>query len=115
MSGLILPSSSLRFCHCCRTRVGGETRTRIRGGLVQGQQRETIAVNAVLCLQCRTKQHDAGWCMLCGLAAGPVWKCGFRAHVADRHPQLLEKLVNDPFEDIDPGPQTEMLGTVKFG
>ena len=115
---------ALGMCACCRERGGERKLTFVRGGLVDGHNIPTVTVRAILCRRCQangpdegnsfpTARHQAGFCIACGRKAGIFWHCSFVDHVAQVHPSLMEKLINDPYEEIADVPRPEIIGTVE--
>lgn len=89
-------------CECCTEYV-----VTVRGRLMQG-----TPYLARLCDACAKAQHGRDRCQLCGAY---VWHCGRVQHVAEQHPLVMEKLVNDPMtEDTPKSPPQRIIGQVKF-
>jgi len=93
----------MTYCVCCRTRPGS----------LRSARRPGAAVRALVtvCHHCEAQGHRIESCLLCP-APVPRWQCGWVAHFAESHPDVLVKLQNDPYPELTVVPTTRKLGTV---
>lgn len=91
---------ALPYCVCCRTRPGLPTHPRGRKELLP------------LCPDCFEGGHRLEACLLCPSFL-LRWQCSWVAHFAAEHPELLQKLANDPFPElVPPAPTLRYLGRI---